>query len=93
MSKFKLDRPLASSGSLLERWAAGGRAFSWRQKADEDQRPCTLGAANPGRREKSYLLDVRQQDKKGVIALQMHQGPPMKVQFRNLQIKVLDEEE
>ena len=26
----------------------------------------------------------------GVIALQMHPGPPMKVQFRNLRIKVLD---
>jgi len=28
--------------------------------------------------------------KDGVIALQMHPGPPMKVQFRNLRIKVLD---
>ncbi len=28
----------------------------------------------------------------GVIALQMHPGPPMKVQFRNLRIKVLDKE-
>ena len=27
---------------------------------------------------------------KGVIALQMHPGPPMKVQFKNLRIKVLD---
>ncbi|HOQ91212.1 MAG TPA: DUF1080 domain-containing protein [Candidatus Hydrogenedentes bacterium] len=27
---------------------------------------------------------------KGVIALQMHPGPPMKVQFRNLRIKILD---
>jgi len=27
---------------------------------------------------------------KGVIAVQMHPGPPMKVQFRNLRIKVLD---
>lgn len=27
---------------------------------------------------------------KGHIALQMHPGPPMKVQFRNLRIKVLD---
>jgi hypothetical protein len=26
----------------------------------------------------------------GVIALQMHPGPPMKVQFRNLRIRVLD---
>jgi hypothetical protein len=26
----------------------------------------------------------------GVIALQMHPGPPMKVQFRNLRIKILD---
>jgi hypothetical protein len=26
----------------------------------------------------------------GVIALQMHPGPPMKVQFRNLRIKMLD---
>jgi hypothetical protein len=27
--------------------------------------------------------------RKGVIALQMHPGPPMKVQFRNLRIKEL----
>lgn len=27
---------------------------------------------------------------RGVIALQMHPGPPMKVQFRNLRIKILD---
>lgn len=27
----------------------------------------------------------------GVIALQMHPGPPMKVQFRNLRIKILDQ--
>jgi len=37
--------------------------------------------------------DAKLACKKGVIALQMHQGPPMKVQFRNLRIKVLDEEE
>jgi hypothetical protein len=30
--------------------------------------------------------------RQGVIALQMHPGPPMKVQFRNLRIKVLDPE-
>src|ERR1035437_2101294 len=28
--------------------------------------------------------------KDGVIALQMHPGPPMKVQFHNLRIKLLD---
>ena len=28
--------------------------------------------------------------KDGVIALQMHPGPPMKVQFRNLRIKLLE---
>ena len=28
--------------------------------------------------------------KDGVIALQMHPGPPMKVQFKNLRIKLLD---
>jgi hypothetical protein len=28
--------------------------------------------------------------KDGIIALQMHPGPPMKVQFRNLRIKILD---
>ncbi|HOV32544.1 MAG TPA: DUF1080 domain-containing protein [Candidatus Hydrogenedens sp.] len=29
---------------------------------------------------------------KGFIALQMHPGPPMKVQFRNIRIKILDKE-
>ena len=28
--------------------------------------------------------------KDGVIALQMHPGPPMKVQFKNIRIKMLD---
>jgi hypothetical protein len=28
--------------------------------------------------------------RRGVLALQMHPGPPMKVQFKNLRIKVLD---
>jgi hypothetical protein len=28
--------------------------------------------------------------KKGIIALQMHPGPPMKVQFKDLRIKILD---
>lgn len=28
--------------------------------------------------------------KAGIIALQMHPGPPMKIQFRNLRIKMLD---
>ena len=28
--------------------------------------------------------------KDGVIALQMHPGPPMKVQFKNIRIKLLD---
>ncbi|MHB8898179.1 MAG: 3-keto-disaccharide hydrolase, partial [Thermoguttaceae bacterium] len=28
--------------------------------------------------------------KKGILALQMHPGPPMKVQFRNLRIQVTD---
>jgi hypothetical protein len=36
--------------------------------------------------------DVKLACKRGVIALQMHRGPPMKVQFRNLRIKILDEE-
>jgi len=34
--------------------------------------------------------DKKQAARRGVIALQMHPGPPMKVQFKNLRIKVLD---
>lgn len=30
--------------------------------------------------------------KSGIIALQMHQGPPMKVEFKNIKIKILSEE-
>ncbi|MBN1908787.1 MAG: DUF1080 domain-containing protein [Pirellulales bacterium] len=33
--------------------------------------------------------DVKFSREKGIIALQMHQGPPMKVQFKNLRIRVL----
>lgn len=40
------------------------------------------------------MVDVTDEDKdvrrdKGIIALQLHQGPPMKVQFRNIQLKRL----
>jgi hypothetical protein len=43
------------------------------------------------------MTHVVDRDKKlacqrGVIALQMHPGPPMKVQFKDLKIKVLDKE-
>lgn len=34
--------------------------------------------------------DAKLACKKGIIALQMHPGPPMKVQFRNLRLKVLE---
>ena len=34
--------------------------------------------------EPKYSLDS------GVIALQIHTGPPMKVQFKDLRIKILD---
>jgi hypothetical protein len=34
--------------------------------------------------------DKAQAARAGVIALQMHPGPPMVVQFRNLRIKRLD---
>jgi hypothetical protein len=34
--------------------------------------------------------DAKKACKKGVIGLQVHPGPPMKVQFRNLRIKIFD---
>jgi hypothetical protein len=34
--------------------------------------------------------DAKYSRKSGIIALQMHPGPPMKIQFRNLRIKMLD---
>ena len=34
--------------------------------------------------------DAKYSRRKGFIALQMHPGPPMKIQFRNLRIKLLD---
>ncbi len=34
--------------------------------------------------------DEQQRRKSGIIALQLHAGPPMKVQFRNIRIKKLD---
>ncbi len=33
-----------------------------------------------------------QQDLKGILALQLHSGPPMKVQFRNIRLKELEAE-
>lgn len=35
--------------------------------------------------------DAEQRRKSGILALQLHAGPPMKVQFRNIRIKKLDE--
>ncbi len=34
--------------------------------------------------------DPKQQDLKGILALQLHSGPPMKVQFRNIRLKELE---
>ncbi len=34
--------------------------------------------------------DAKKACRKGVIALQVHPGPPMKIEFRNLRIKILD---
>jgi hypothetical protein len=38
----------------------------------------------------TQVRDLQSTAREGVIALQMHPGPPMKVQFRNLRIKMLD---
>jgi hypothetical protein len=35
--------------------------------------------------------DAKKACKKGIIAVQMHPGPPMHIQFKNLRIKVLDD--
>jgi hypothetical protein len=39
----------------------------------------------------SRITDLQADEKarQGIIALQMHPGPPMKVQFRNIRIKEL----
>jgi len=34
--------------------------------------------------------DAKLACRKGILALQMHPGPPMKVQFKDLRIKILD---
>ena len=34
--------------------------------------------------------DAKYSRKDGVIALQMHPGPPMKVQFKDIRIRVMD---
>ncbi len=34
--------------------------------------------------------ETKRASQKGVIALQVHKGPPMKVQFKNLKLKVVD---
>ncbi len=38
----------------------------------------------------TQVRDLQSAAREGVIALQMHPGPPMKVQFRNLRIKMLE---
>src|SRR5690606_29272133 len=37
--------------------------------------------------------DTSDRRAKGLLALQLHQGPPMKVQFRNIRLKKLDAEQ
>ena len=34
--------------------------------------------------------DPAQRDLSGILALQLHSGPPMKVQFRDIRLKVLE---
>lgn len=34
--------------------------------------------------------DPKQQDFAGILALQLHSGPPMKVQFKDIRLKILD---
>ena len=40
----------------------------------------------------SRVIDEQAERRGGVIALQMHPGPPMQVQFKDLRLKVLDQE-
>ena len=36
--------------------------------------------------------DPKQQDFSGILALQLHTGPPMKVQFKDIRLKALAEQ-
>ncbi|MFK5921626.1 MAG: DUF1080 domain-containing protein [Verrucomicrobiota bacterium] len=81
----KVSTPLAEAESILADYKAG----QWNEykitfKGD------TLTVQINGKTS-SIVIDQQESERemKGVLALQMHSGPPMKVQFKDLNLKKL----
>ncbi|MBI2422708.1 MAG: DUF1080 domain-containing protein [Candidatus Hydrogenedentes bacterium] len=82
----RTDTPFATPESLLAKVRAG----DWNDYEVEAN-----GARITLRINGELMCEVEDHDakmsrKKGLIALQMHPGPPMKIQFKDLRIQILD---
>lgn len=90
---------IAEDGTRKEEQFAGPEALQKviRQGEWNDYEVVAKGSHIALRINGQLMCEVEDHDKKmachdGVIALQMHPGPPMKVQFKDLRIKVINED-
>ncbi len=88
---------IAEDGARTEEEFAKGEELQKKVKADDwnDYEITAKGSKIVLKINGQLMCEVDDQDaklacKKGIIALQMHPGPPMKVQFRNMRIRVFD---
>jgi len=88
---------VAEDGTRTEEDFASGDELQKKIKADDwnDYEIIAEGSKIVLKINGQLMCEVDDRDaklacKKGIIALQMHPGPPMKVQFRDMRIKILD---
>ncbi len=88
---------IAEDGTRTEEEFATGDELQKKIKADDwnDYEISAKGSKVVLKINGQLMCEVDDRDtklacKKGIIALQMHPGPPMKVQFKDMRIKVLD---
>jgi len=88
---------IAEDGTRTEQQFASGEELQKKVKADDwnDYEIIARGSTISLSINGQLMCEVddrhaRLACKQGIIALQMHPGPPMKVQFKNLRIKVFD---
>ncbi len=88
---------IAEDGTRTEEEFATGDELQKKVKADDwnDYEISAKGSKVVLKINGQLMCEVDDRDaklacKKGIIALQMHPGPPMKVQFKDMRIKILD---
>ncbi len=88
---------IAEDGTRTEEEFATGDELQKKVKSDDwnDYEISAKGSKVTLKINGQLMCEVDDRDaklacKKGIIALQMHPGPPMKVQFKDMRIKILD---